>query len=87
MLPLSIGDGELARDRRRGGLGAGDISILARRRAGLMSASWARRRSTSIGNINTTGDRRNYDAPQVRLPGAGGAPEIAAARRKKSGSC
>ena len=34
-----------------------------------------------FGNINTTviGD---YDAPKVRLPGAGGAPEIAASARR-----
>jgi glutaconate CoA-transferase subunit B len=32
-----------------------------------------------IGNINTTVNGPSYDEPAVRLPGAGGAPEIAAA--------
>ena len=76
MLPLSIGDGELAetadtvvstpeifRYWLQGG--RGDV--------GFLGAAQLDR----FGNINTTviGD---YGSPKVRLPGAGGAPEIAA---------
>jgi glutaconate CoA-transferase subunit B len=35
-----------------------------------------------FGNINTTLIGGTYDAPRVRLPGAGGAPEIATAARE-----
>ncbi len=35
-----------------------------------------------FGNINTTVIGRDYAAPKVRLPGAGGAPEIAASCRE-----
>ena len=76
-LPLSIGDDDLAAAAQdlvsvpemfNYWIGAGRIDV------GFLGAS----QIDTVGNINTTviGD---YDAPKVRLPGAGGAPEIAAA--------
>ena len=78
MLPLSIGDGELAETADtvvsmpeifRYWLQGGRIDV------GFLGAAQIDR----FANINTTviGD---YDKPKVRLPGAGGAPEIAAMR-------
>ncbi len=77
VLPLSIGDGELAEHADlvvsvpeifAYWLQAGRIDV------GFLSAAQIDR----FGNLNSTviGD---YDDPRVRLPGAGGAPEIAAA--------
>lgn len=79
-LPLSIGDGELALTADavvsvpevfNYWLQPGRIDL------GFLGAAQLDR----FGNINTTviGD---YDRPQVRLPGAGGAPEIAASCRE-----
>lgn len=76
VLPLSIGDGELAETADtvvstaeifRFWLQGGRIDV------GFLGAAQLDR----FGNINTTviGD---YASPKVRLPGAGGAPEIAA---------
>ena len=65
---------------RRARLGSGDVQLLDRRRPHrrrLPRAAQIDRR----GNINTT-VIGSYDHPKVRLPGAGGAPEIAAAARK-----
>lgn len=75
VLPLSIGDGELAEtsdflvsvpEMFRYWLQGGHISV------GFLGAA----QIDKYGNINTTviGD---YNKPKVRLPGAGGAPEIA----------
>jgi len=75
VLPLSIGDGELAEtadsvvsvpEMFRYWLQGGRVDI------GFLGAAQVGR----FGNINTTviGD---YQRPKVRLPGAGGAPEIA----------
>jgi glutaconate CoA-transferase, subunit B len=75
-LPLSIGDDDLAAAAQdlvsvpemfNYWIGGGRIDV------GFLGASQIDR----VGNINTTviGD---YGAPKVRLPGAGGAPEIAA---------
>jgi len=75
ILPLSIGDGELCDtalttvsvpEMFRYWLQGGRITV------GFLGAAEIDR----FGNINTTviGD---YDAPKVRLPGGGGAPEIA----------
>ncbi|MEZ5841002.1 MAG: CoA-transferase subunit beta [Hyphomicrobiales bacterium] len=75
VLPLSIGDGELAETARavvsvpemfRYWLQGGRVTV------GFLGAAQIDR----FGNINTTviGD---YDHPKVRLPGGGGAPEIA----------
>jgi glutaconate CoA-transferase subunit B len=80
VLPLSIGDGDLAETADAVvpvaevfayWLQAGRIDV------GFLSAAQIDR----FANLNTTviGD---YDHPRVRLPGAGGAPEIAAAARK-----
>jgi glutaconate CoA-transferase, subunit B len=79
-LPLSIGDGELAETADAivsvpeifaYWLQAGRIDV------GFLSAAQIDR----FGNINTTviGE---YARPKVRLPGAGGAPEIAASARR-----
>jgi glutaconate CoA-transferase subunit B len=79
-LPLSIGDGELAETADTVvsvpeifsyWLQAGRIDV------GFLGAAQIDR----FGNLNSTviGD---YDAPKVRLPGAGGAPEIAASCRQ-----
>lgn len=78
--PLSIGDGELAETADAVvsvpeifayWLQAGRIDV------GFLGAAQVDR----YGNINTTvvGD---YDHPKVRLPGAGGAPEIAASAKQ-----
>ncbi len=75
VLPLSIGDGELAEqadlvvsvpETFAYWLQAGRVDV------GFLSAAQIDR----FGNLNSTviGD---YDSPKVRLPGAGGAPEIA----------
>jgi len=80
VLPLSIGDPELADTATElisvpevfaYWLQAGRIDV------GFLGAAQLDR----FGNINTTliGD---YDAPTVRLPGAGGAPEIATSARE-----
>ena len=76
VLPLSIGDGDLAEtalttvsvpEMFAYWLQGGRITV------GFLGAAQLDR----YGNINTTVIGR-YDAPAVRLPGAGGAPEIAA---------
>ena len=80
VLPLSIGDDELADTARvvvsvpemfRYWLQGGRIDV------GFLGAA----QIDKFGNINTTviGD---YDSPKVRLPGGGGAPEIATASRE-----
>jgi glutaconate CoA-transferase subunit B len=75
VLPLSIGDGELAETADtvvstaeifRYWLQGGRIDV------GFLGAAQVDR----FGNINTT-VIGSYERPQVRLPGAGGAPEIA----------
>jgi glutaconate CoA-transferase, subunit B len=79
-LPLSIGDDDLAAtadelvsvpEMFAYWIGAGRIDV------GFLGAAQIDRR----GNINTT-VIGSYDHPKVRLPGAGGAPEIAAAARE-----
>jgi len=76
-LPLSIGDGELAE--------TADVVVSVaeifnywlqpgRIEVGMLSAAQVDR----FGNLNTTVIGR-YEEPTVRLPGAGGAPEIATA--------
>ncbi len=75
-LPLSIGDGELATtadsvvsipEMFNYWLQGGHIDI------GYLSAAQIDR----FGNLNTTVIGKDYHQPKVRLPGAGGAPEIA----------
>lgn len=76
-LPLSIGDGELAEyadtvvsvpEIFRYWLQGGRVDV------GFLGAAQVDR----FGNINTTMIGDDYAKPKVRLPGAGGAPEIAA---------
>jgi glutaconate CoA-transferase subunit B len=76
VLPLSIGDGELAETADTVvsvpevfayWLGGGRVDV------GFLGAAQIDR----FGNLNTT-VIGSYDSPRVRLPGAGGAPEIAA---------
>ena len=75
VLPLSIGDGELA-DRADLVVSVPEVFAYwlqaGRVDVGFLSAAQIDR----YGNLNSTviGD---YDEPAVRLPGAGGAPEIA----------
>src|SRR3954471_10330354 len=79
-LPLSIGDDDLAETAQElvsvpeifnYWVGAGRIDV------GFLGAAQIDR----YANINTT-VIGSYDEPKVRLPGAGGAPEIAAASRE-----
>jgi len=81
VLPLSIGDGILAQTADcvvsvpeifNYWLQPGRIDV------GFLGAGQIDR----FGNINTTVIGGDYDSPKVRLPGAGGAPEIAAACRE-----
>ena len=76
ILPLSIGDGELAEHADtvvsipeifRYWLQGGRVDV------GFLGAAQVDR----FGNINTTVIGGEYEHPKVRLPGAGGAPEIA----------
>jgi len=80
-LPLSIGDGELATTADavvsvpeifNYWLQPGRIDV------GFLSAAQVDR----FGNLNTTVIGGSYKAPTTRLPGAGGAPEIAASCRE-----
>jgi glutaconate CoA-transferase subunit B len=86
VLPLSIGDGELAETADtvvsvpeifRYWLQAGRVDV------GFLGAA----QIDKFGNINTTVIGGTYEAPRVRLPGAGGAPEIATAAKKSPSSC
>jgi glutaconate CoA-transferase subunit B len=81
VLPLSIGDGELAETADtvvsvpeifRYWLQAGRVDV------GFLSAA----QIDKYGNLNTTHIGGTYAAPKVRLPGAGGAPEIATAAKE-----
>src|SRR5271170_4839712 len=80
VLPLSIGDGELAETADtvvsvpeifRYWLQGGRVDV------GFLGAA----QIDKFGNINTT-VIGPYDHPRVRLPGAGGAPEIATAAKE-----
>ena len=80
VLPLSIGDGELCEtalttvavpEMFRYWLQGGRITI------GFLGAA----QLDPFGNINTT-VIGSYDAPKTRLPGGGGAPEIASASQR-----
>ncbi|MDF1501682.1 CoA-transferase [Roseisolibacter sp. H3M3-2] len=80
VLPLSIGDGELA-ERATAVVGVPEMFAYwlqgGRIDVGFLGAAQVDR----FANLNSTviGD---YDRPTTRLPGAGGAPEIAAAARE-----
>jgi glutaconate CoA-transferase, subunit B len=81
VLPLSIGDGELAETADtvvsvpeifRYWLQGGRVDV------GFLGAA----QIDKFGNINTTAIGGTYESPRVRLPGAGGAPEIATAAKE-----
>lgn len=81
VLPLSIGDGELAETADtvvsvpeifRYWLQGGRVDV------GFLGAA----QIDKFGNINTTVIGGTYDVPKVRLPGAGGAPEIVTAAKE-----
>src|SRR5258706_1693580 len=81
VLPLSIGDGELAEyadtvvsvpEIFRYWLQGGRVDV------GFLGAAQVDR----FGNINTTVIGGDYAKPKVRLPGAGGAPEIGSNARE-----
>ncbi|MGC1210945.1 MAG: CoA-transferase subunit beta [Micromonospora sp.] len=76
-LPLSIGDGVLA-DTADAVVSVPEVFNYwlqpGRIDVGFLGAAQLDR----YGNINTTVIGGDYDGPKVRLPGAGGAPEIAA---------
>ena len=80
-LPLSIGDGELA-TTADAVVGVPEIFNYwlqpGRIDVGFLGAAQIDR----FANINTTVIGGTYDDPKVRLPGAGGAPEIAASCRE-----
>jgi glutaconate CoA-transferase subunit B len=80
-LPLSIGDGELA-TTADAVVGVPEIFNYwlqpGRIDVGFLGAAQIDR----FANINTTVVGGTYDNPKVRLPGAGGAPEIAASCRE-----
>jgi glutaconate CoA-transferase, subunit B len=80
-LPLSIGDGELA-DTADAVVAVPEIFNYwlqpGRIDVGFLGAAQLDR----FGNLNTTVIGSDYDRPRVRLPGAGGAPEIAASCRR-----
>jgi glutaconate CoA-transferase subunit B len=77
VLPLSIGDGELA-DTADAVVSVPEMFAYwlqgGRIDLGFLGAAQIDR----FANINTTVIGGTYDKPKVRLPGAGGAPEIAA---------
>ncbi|WP_328607340.1 CoA-transferase subunit beta [Amycolatopsis sp. NBC_00345] len=80
-LPLSIGDGELA-DTADAVVSVPEVFNYwlqpGRIDVGFLSAA----QLDKFGNINTTVIGSDYHDPKVRLPGAGGAPEIAASCRE-----
>jgi glutaconate CoA-transferase subunit B len=80
-LPLSIGDGELA-ETADTVVGVPEVFNYwlqpGRIDVGFLGAAQLDR----FGNINTTVVGADYRRPRVRLPGAGGAPEIAASCRE-----
>src|ERR1700749_1400515 len=76
-LPLSIGDGILAETADAVVTGPEVFNYWVqpgRIDVGFLGAAQIDR----FANINTTVIGDDYDSPKVRLPGAGGAPEIAA---------
>ena len=81
VLPLSIGDGILA-ETADSVVGVPEIFNYwlqpGRIDVGFLGAA----QIDKFGNINTTVIGGDYASPKVRLPGAGGAPEIAAACRE-----
>ena len=81
VLPLSIGDGELA-DTADTVVSVPEVFCYwlqgGRVDIGFLGAAQIDR----YGNLNTTLIGGTYNAPRVRLPGAGGAPEIASSAKE-----
>lgn len=75
VLPLSIGDGELA-DTARSVIPLTEVFTHYLQRGRLDVGFLSAAQIDCYGNLNST-VIGSYDAPTVRLPGAGGAPEIA----------
>ena len=80
-LPLSIGDGILA-DTADAVVGVVETFNYWLQPGRIDIGFLAGAQLDRFGNINTTVIGDSYDAPRVRLPGAGGAPEIAASCRE-----
>lgn len=80
-LPLSIGDGVLA-DAADAIVGVVETFNYWLQPGRIDVGFLAGAQLDRFANINTTVIGDSYDAPRVRLPGAGGAPEIAASCRE-----
>jgi glutaconate CoA-transferase subunit B len=80
-LPLSIGDGILA-ETADAVVGVVEMFNYWLQPGRIDVGFLAGAQLDRYANINTTVIGDSYDAPQVRLPGAGGAPEIAASCRE-----
>ncbi len=80
-LPLSIGDGILA-DTATAVVGVVETFNYWLQPGRIDIGFLAGAQLDRYANINTTVIGDSYDAPRVRLPGAGGAPEIAASCRE-----
>jgi glutaconate CoA-transferase subunit B len=76
-LPLSIGDGVLA-DTADSVVSVPEIFNYWLQPGRIQTGFLGGAQIDKFGNINTTVIGGDYDDPKVRLPGAGGAPEIAA---------
>jgi len=87
ILPLSIGDGRIVRHHRRS----------PRSRCREMFRYWLQGGRITVGFPGRRADRQirqpehqpvvgSYDKPKTRLPGGGGAPEIATPRAARSSS-
>ena len=80
-LPLSIGDGILA-DTADSVIGVPEVFNYWLQAGRIDVGFLGGAQLDSFANINTTVIGADYDNPKVRLPGAGGAPEIAASCRE-----
>lgn len=80
-LPLSIGDGVLA-ETARSVIGVVETFNYWLQPGRIDVGFLAGAQIDRFGNINTTVIGDSYASPRVRLPGAGGAPEIAASCRE-----
>jgi glutaconate CoA-transferase subunit B len=80
-LPLSIGDGILA-DTADSVIGVPEVFNYWLQAGRIDVGFLGGAQLDKFANINTTVIGADYDNPKVRLPGAGGAPEIAASCRE-----
>ena len=80
-LPLSIGDGILA-DTADAVIGVPEVFNYWLQAGRIDVGFLGGAQLDKFANINTTVIGADYDDPKVRLPGAGGAPEIAASCRE-----